>query len=103
MKNANKSPLDIMQKNAGKAEALLKQLANANRLLILCNILEGGRSVNDISQNIGLSQSAVSQHLASMKEAGIISHEKRGKLVYYNISSMETQTILSILYHMYCK
>lgn len=92
-----------MQKNSAQAEALLKQLANASRLMVLCNLVSGEKTVGQLSETVGLSQSALSQHLAKLREAGLVSSDKRGLMVYYRICSMEAQALLSVLYLIYCR
>lgn len=92
-----------MKASACKAEAVLKQLANAKRLLILCSLLAGEKCVGELAEIVDLSSSALSQHLAKMREAGLVSYEKRGQMVYYSISSMEAHALLSTLYLIYCK
>ncbi len=94
---------ELMKRNSAKAEALLSQLANKNRLMVLCNLVAGEKTVGDLGKSINISQSALSQHLAKMREAGLVSCEKRGQQVYYRICSMEAQAILSVLHLMYCK
>lgn len=101
MKSASKQKL--MQRNAARAEAMLKQLANANRLMILCQLAEGEQSVGALVKQLGLSHSAVSQHLAKMRALGLVSHEKRGLHVYYQLSSVEVSALLSTLYLIYCR
>jgi len=100
---ANFSAIAHMQRNAAKAEALLKQLANGNRLLILCLLVTGEKTVGEMAESIGLSQSALSQHLAKMRDAGLVESDKRGLMVYYRICSMEAQAILSVLHLIFCK
>ncbi len=92
-----------MQNSARAAEALLKQLANAHRLLALCHLASGEKTVGDLAKTIGLSQSALSQHLARLRDAGLVTSEKRGLMVYYRVSSMEAQALLSVLYLIYCR
>lgn len=94
---------ELMQKNSAQAEALLKQLANASRLMVLCNLVSGEKTVGQLSETVGLSQSALSQHLAKLREAGLVSSDKRGLMVYYRICSMEAQALLSVLYLIYCR
>jgi len=91
-----------MERHAGRAEAMLKQLANAKRLLILCQLLGGEETVLELAAHVGLSQSALSQHLLKMKAAGLVQSEKRGQKVYYSIQSSEVRTILSVLHGIYC-
>ena len=104
MNDAMKHPeLTAMKRNAARAEALLKQLANGNRLMILCNLISGEKSVGDLAKTVGLSHSALSQHLAKLRDAGLVSADKRGQMVYYRISSVEVQALLFTLYLIYCK
>jgi len=100
-----KKPIKIktLEENAGKAEAILKLLANKNRLMILCYIIEGGKSVGEIVDYVGLSQSAVSQHLAKMREQGIVSTDKKGQTVYYRIIDKDVEAILATLHTLYCE
>ncbi len=92
-----------MQHHAVDAAAMLKQLANPKRLLISCQLLNGERSVGELADYIGLSQSALSQHLAKMREAGLVDTEKRGHMVYYRLCSMRVHAVLSTLYLIYCQ
>ena len=92
-----------MQKNAAQAETLLKQLANANRLMVLCHLVSGEKTVSELAEAVGLSQSALSQHLAKLREAGLVESDKRGLSVYYRICSMEAQALLSVLHLIYCR
>jgi len=103
--NNTSQPLTItqMQKNAALAEALLKQLANANRLMVLCHLISGERTAGELAEAVGLSQSALSQHLAKLREAGLVESDKRGLSVYYRICSMEAQALLSVLHLIYCR
>ena len=104
MKSGNKHPgLEVMQRNAAKAEAMLKLLANAKRLMILCHLVKHEKSVGELAELVGLSQSALSQHLARMREQDIVETNKEGQMVYYRISNPEVEAILSTLYLIYCK
>ncbi len=94
---------DQMQDNAKKAESMLKMLANSNRLLILCNLVQNEKTVNELVEIVGLSQSAISQHLAKLRNESIVECEKRGQLVYYRICSPEVSAVLSTLYLIYCR
>lgn len=104
MKSKTKhTTLSQMQKNAAAAEGLLKQMANANRLMLLCAMVSAEKSVAELVEICGVSQSAVSQHLAGLREAGLVNAQKRGKQVYYQVASVEVQAILSTLYLIYCR
>lgn len=104
MKNVNNTPsMESMEQNAASAEKLLKLLANRHRLMILCNLVEQERSVTELIDIVGLSQSAVSQHLAKLKQEGVVSADKSGQQVFYRLASMEVNALLSTLYLIYCK
>jgi ArsR family transcriptional regulator len=94
---------DEMKSHAAEAAAMLKELANPARLLILCQLIDGEKSVGELCRTIELSQSAVSQHLARLREAGLVDTEKRGQMVFYRLCNMEAHALLSTLYLIYCK
>src|SRR5665213_790107 len=97
VRNEKKPPTEILGRNAARAEAMLKQLAHAGRLMILCSLTEGEKTVGQLTELVDLSQSAVSQHLAKLRDAKLVEAEKRGQMVYYRISSNEAQSILLAL------
>ena len=103
MKKTTSPSLQSMKQHAGQAASMLKQLANAKRLMILCQLVSSEKSVSELSEIVGLSQSALSQHLAKMRTAKLVTAEKRGQMVYYRLSSMEAHALLSTLYLIYCK
>ena len=98
-----KAPNSDIKKHAAQASALLKQLANEQRLLILCNLVNGELAVSDMQKTIDLSQSALSQHLAKMRTAGLVEADKRGQKIYYRIASTEVRAMLSTLHLIYCR
>jgi DNA-binding transcriptional ArsR family regulator len=102
-RDASSDKLKVMQRNACDAADLLKVLANAKRLLILCQLVQGERSVGDLCGLVGLSQSALSQHLAKLREQGVLASDKRGQMVFYRIANPKAEALLSTLYLMYCK
>jgi len=94
---------EMMQRNATKAEALLKEMANTHRLMLLCHLVSGEKAAGELSQAIDISQSALSQHLSRLRNAGLIESEKRGRKVMYRICNVEAKALLSVLYVMFCK
>jgi ArsR family transcriptional regulator, virulence genes transcriptional regulator len=94
---------DRMKAHAEEAAGLLKELANPARLLILCQLVGGEKSVTELCKIVELSQSAVSQHLARMRNAGLVAADKRGQMAYYRLSDMHAHALLSTLYLIYCK
>ena len=79
--------LDVMRSNASDAVSLLKGLANESRLMILCVLSEGELSVGQLNQRIKLSQSALSQHLAVLRDKGLVSSRRDGQWAYYSLTS----------------
>lgn len=103
MEVTTKSPNLQLERHAEEAAAMLKQLANPVRLLILCQLVGAEKSVGELHQLVDISQSALSQHLAKMRDAGLVEAEKRGQMVYYRIVDMRAYALLSTLYLIYCK
>lgn len=94
--------LDDMQQHAQSAAALLKALANENRLMILCTLMGGEMSVGELNEQVPLSQSALSQHLASLREAGLVSTRKEAQTVYYRLQGDEATKVIAVLQSIYC-
>lgn len=98
-----KTSIAQMNKNSAKAESMLKILASAKRLMILCHLVKEKKSVSELLELVDLSQSALSQHLAKMRKEGILKCQKEGQIVYYSICNFEVEAILNTLYLIYCK
>jgi len=94
--------LDQMQDNAAKATLLLKSMANETRLMILCQLLNGEKSVGEMHENIPLSQSALSQHLAVLRRERLVSTSRVAQSVFYSLASAEVRAIIETLYQLYC-
>jgi len=94
--------LDDMQENAGRATALLKSMANETRLMILCQLVNGEKSVGEMHENIPLSQSALSQHLAVLRREKLVSTYRQAQSVFYSLASDEVRAIIQTLYSLYC-
>jgi DNA-binding transcriptional ArsR family regulator len=98
----NNAQLAEMQQHAQAAAVLLKALSNENRLMILCTLIAGEMSVGELNERVPLSQSALSQHLASLREAGLVSTRKEAQTVYYSLLGDEAQKIIAVLQSIYC-
>jgi DNA-binding transcriptional ArsR family regulator len=85
-----------------EASQLLSMLSNSHRLLILCELHTGERSVSALEQIVDLSQSALSQHLAKLRSAGIVATRRDAQTIYYSIADERASRILGVLYEMYC-
>lgn len=91
-----------MQAHAFEAATLLKAIANEHRLMILCTLLTGEMRVSDLNAKVPLSQSALSQHLANLRDAGLVSTRKEAQTVYYQVRGSEVEKILTVLQSIYC-
>lgn len=91
-----------LKSKAGAAETLLKAVANRNRLMILCELLNGERSVTSLQKGIGLSQSALSQHLARLREDDLVSTRREAQTINYSIASPKVSQLIGLLYQLYC-
>jgi ArsR family transcriptional regulator, virulence genes transcriptional regulator len=90
---------------AGKAEEaaeMLSALANSTRLLLLCALVAGETSVNELVRRSGISQSSVSQHLGKMRALKLVAARRDGKTVYYRLAGDEVKRILKVLHSIYC-
>ena len=88
--------------HAKDAAALLKALANDQRLMILCNLLDGPLSVGDLNARVRLSQSALSQHLGVLREADIVTTERESQTIRYSLPAGPATRIIGILYKEFC-
>lgn len=87
--------------DARLASELLKALANENRLRILCELLEGERCVNVLERVVGLSQSALSQHLARLRRDEVVKTRRDGKTICYSLNGQATAVLLETLYRLF--
>lgn len=89
--------------SASRAAAMLKALANEKRLMILCKLLEHGEiGVTALGREVGLSQSALSQHLAKMRDEGLVGTRRDGQSIYYSVIDHDVLRILATLKSIYC-
>ena len=95
--------LKQLEKNAHKASDLLGAMANTSRLMILCRLADGERSVSDLQPLIGLSQSALSQHLAVLRRRHLVRTRREGQSIYYSLSSGEAASIIQTLHEQFCR
>ncbi len=94
--------LGKLEKKAGQAAKTLKSLSNKWRLMILCQLLGGEKSVGELLAAFDLSQSALSQHLAVLRKQGLVTTRRESQSIYYSIKGRETPVILGALYSVYC-
>ena len=94
---------DAMQSNASDAVNLLKGLANESRLMIMCVLSEGEVSVGQLNQRIKISQSALSQHLAVLREQGLVQTRRESQTIYYRLADTAAMNIIELLRKAYCE
>jgi DNA-binding transcriptional ArsR family regulator len=101
---SNLATMNLMElgSRAEKAEAFLKALANRHRLMILCELHKGEQSVGVLHEAIGLSQSALSQHLARLREDQLVKTRRESQTIYYSLASKEAGQVIALLYELFC-
>ena len=98
-----KIDFEAMQIAAEDASELLKALANRHRLLILCQLVEGEKSVGQLAELLGIRDSTVSQHLALLRRDRLIAGQRDGQTIWYRIESAPARSVLTALYKSYCQ
>ena len=98
-------PIDIQQlrANADAAGQLLKALANPDRLLLLCQLLQGERNVSELEALLGIQQPTLSQQLAVLRREGLVDTRRDGKQIFYRISSPAALAVIETLYRLFCE
>lgn len=92
-----------MKENADQAAAFLKALAHEGRLLILCHLKSGEKSVTELENLLGQRQAAVSQQLARLRMEGLVQHRRDGKAIYYSLADGKVAKTIDLLYSMFCE
>jgi DNA-binding transcriptional ArsR family regulator len=88
--------------SAVRVTDLLKAMANPSRLMILCQLAEGEKSVGEMESVVGLSQSGLSQHLAVLRRKRIVATRREAQSIYYSLASKEVEEIMASLYRIFC-
>jgi ArsR family transcriptional regulator len=92
------------ERNAVQAASMLRALGNERRLMILCKLVEWGEAnVGTLAEAVGLSQSALSQHLAKMREEGIVAFRRDSQTIWYRIDDPRTEQLLATLHRLFCR
>jgi DNA-binding transcriptional ArsR family regulator len=92
-----------LEQNARKASTLLKAMANERRLLILCHLAQGEKSVGELENLVKLGQSALSQHLARLRRDRLVSTRRSAQTIYYSLSGREAGAIMETLHALFCE
>ena len=94
--------LDQLMRKARKASNFLKALSHENRLLLLCLLAEGERSVKELENILSMRQSAVSQQLARLRYDGMVDTRRDGKTIYYSLANEDVRRVISVVYDIFC-
>ncbi len=92
-----------MKESAARASAFLKTLAHEGRLMILCHLGEGEKSVGQLEDLLQIRQAAVSQMLARLRQERLVSTRRDGKTIYYSLQDGNTAQVIGLLYNLFCK
>jgi DNA-binding transcriptional ArsR family regulator len=95
--------LDLLLSNAHEASEFLKALSHEVRLLILCFLYEGEKSVSEIEKMLKLRQPAVSQQLARLRADGLVDTRRNGKNIYYSLARTEVRDVIQVLHDVFCR
>lgn len=96
--------LETFESHAGRVADLLKAIGNPRRLMVMCKLVENGEmTVTELAANVGLSQSALSQHLARMRDEELVQFRRDGQTLFYSIADPRCETLLGTIYELYCK
>ena len=91
-----------MQAHAAEAAGIMKALGNESRLMILCLLADGERSVGELNDVIPLSQSALSQQLARLRQQGLVKTRRQSQTVFYRLADGPADRIIHLLHDIYC-
>lgn len=102
-KGLDENELDEMMENARRATNFLKALSHEGRLLILCHLASGEKSVTELEEILSARQAAVSQQLARLRLEGLVNYRRDGKAIYYRLGDERAKRMIETVYDMFCK
>lgn len=91
-----------MEQTAEKVSELMKVLSNRNRLLILCQLVEGEKSVGELASLLGAREQAISQQLALLRKDGMVAKRRSGQTIFYSLARTDVEKLMEFLYQTYC-
>jgi DNA-binding transcriptional ArsR family regulator len=92
-----------MKEKVGEASAFLKTVSNPDRLLVVCTLVHGERSVRALEDLLGIRQPGLSQQLAELRAAGLVSARKEGKAVYYSLADPRVEIFVATMHRLFCE
>lgn len=102
MAKTSKLSIETMRMSVGDATAALKALANEDRLLLLCQLSDGEKSVSELEELLDIHQPTLSQQLGVLRTEGLVDTRRDGKRIYYSVADPKVMEILHTLYSLYC-
>jgi DNA-binding transcriptional ArsR family regulator len=94
--------INALRQAAGQACSLMKVLSNPDRLLLLCQLMQGEKCVSELQELVGIGQPTLSQQLGVLRNEGLVSTRREGKNIYYSIASPQALAIMGVLYEQFC-
>ncbi len=94
--------LKQMSDAADKASALMRTLGHKGRLMVLCHLASGEKSVGELSDSLGIPQSPLSQHLARMRKEGLVKTRREAQTIFYSLQADDASKFIEFLYGLYC-
>jgi DNA-binding transcriptional ArsR family regulator len=94
--------LGELQARAERATLMLKAMSNPVRLMVLCQLAEGEKSVGELERAVEVSQSALSQHLALLRQRRLVQYRRAGQTIHYSLAGREAPALLAALYEVFC-
>ena len=94
--------INDMQAAATRASDLMRALASENRLMILCQLADGEKSVGELASRLDLRHAAVSQQLALLRKDGLVAPRRDGQTIFYSIASPQAEAVIQVLYDLFC-
>lgn len=91
-----------MEAAAERASAMMKTLGHSGRLMVLCNLADGERAVGELAEDVGLSQSTLSQHLARMRSEGLVTTRRESQTIYYRLADGDVHKLIKSIYKIFC-
>ncbi|PSK80986.1 ArsR family transcriptional regulator [Limimaricola soesokkakensis] len=101
--NMSDADMDLMMRSAQEASDFLKALGHEGRLMILCHLVTGEKSVTELEQLLSARQAAVSQQLARLRLEGLVTPRREGKTIYYSLTDDRPRRIMELVYELFCR
>lgn len=101
--NLPESAISDLRASAGRACSLLKTMANEDRLLLLCHLIDTELNVGELEQLTGIRQPTLSQQLGVLRDEGLVNTRREGKFIYYTLASQDVLQIMYTLHGLFCR